>query len=203
MFLGTEFTSCPPSKPFLKPAGSASTASATGISSAARTRMPASASSPSRPEQEIVLVEQFRIPMQRQVIEIPAGHRRRRAGTSRRIAGRHRRPRVVGGNRLPRRIDRAAHRHAHLRGHDLRVHPPVSTPPTSSASTRAAAWRGEDIIVHHVPLAGPARVARASRKPPANSSISKSTPRSGWRGFRVDPPQWFLFRGRNASLKNP
>jgi ADP-ribose pyrophosphatase len=63
----------PPLKPCLKPAGSACNASATGILSSARHSANCVGILAITPADEIILVEQFRIPIQQRVIEIPAG----------------------------------------------------------------------------------------------------------------------------------
>ena len=105
------------------------------------------------PQQELVLVEQFRIPVQKRVIEIPAG--------------------IVG--------DEAGHAHASLAdiaaqelleetGYRAQSMEPLLVTPTSAGLTsemihlfrahdlqresEGGGVAGEDIIVHHVPLTG-------------------------------------------------
>ncbi len=128
------------------------------------------------PQQEIVLVEQFRIPIQRRVIEIPAG-----------IVGDE--PEHLGESLA----ETAARELLEETGYRAGTIEPLIVTPTSAGLTSefihlfhardlvrehaGGGVAGEDIIVHHVPLGRPARVARAPRKPPAWSSISKSTPR--------------------------
>jgi ADP-ribose pyrophosphatase len=105
------------------------------------------------PENEIVLVEQFRIPMQRQVIEVPAG-----------LVGDE--PEFAGESLA----DTAARELLEETGYRAGSIVPLIASPTSAGmssesihlfhakdlvrETEGGGVAGENIIVHHVPLAG-------------------------------------------------
>ena len=169
MFLG-RFHPCPLSKHSLKPAGSSSSASATGILCAVRTRIPASASSPSRRKTKSCWSSNSASRCKRRVIEIPAG-----------IVGDEEEHLANRWPGPPRRelLEETGYRAGKI---EKLIATPTSAGLTSefihlfyatdlTREHEGGGVAGEDIIVHHVPLGNLREWLREQRKPQENHRL--------------------------------